>query len=294
MRSRAKRPLTVRLAMACLVFLAGWAAYTQTESGAPLTPQRLQDDLYVIEGTTNGENDVGNVTVYITPEGVILVDDRFAQDYRGVVAAVKAITTQPIRYVINTHHHGDHTGSNSQFLPAVEIIAHANARKHMTENKMPGPPPIVFTDETDVYLGGKQVRVIYNGRGHTDGDVAVYFPEARAVALGDLLAGTRGVTNPVVDYTSGGSIRAWPATLDSVLALNPDIVIPGHGRVTNGEGLRAHRNKVAAIEKRVSSLVHDGRPKDDIGKILVTEFDYKPINLRSLDGMMAELSAAAR
>jgi glyoxylase-like metal-dependent hydrolase (beta-lactamase superfamily II) len=249
----------------------------------------LKDDLYVIEGTSNGANDVGNVTIYVTSEGVILVDDRFDQDYADVVAAVKKITALPVRYVINTHHHGDHTGSNARFLPAVEIIAHANARKHMIDGKMPGPPHIVFTSESDVFLGGKEVRVIYNGRGHTDGDVAVYFPAARAVALGDLLAGTRGVTNPVMDYASGGSIRAWPATLDGVLKLDVDIVIPGHGAVTTKDGLIAHRNKVAAILSRAEHLVRENRSKDEISKLLVTEFDYKPINLRSLDGMIAEL-----
>jgi cyclase len=281
--------LLIRGAAGLLAFLGAWVAYPQIESPAPLSVKQLKDDLYVIEGTSNGANDVGNVTIYITSEGVILVDDRFDQDYADVVAAVKKITALPVRYVINTHHHGDHTGSNARFLPAVEIIAHANARKHMIDGKMPGPPRIVFTSESDVFLGGEEVRVIYNGRGHTDGDVAVYFPAARAVALGDLLAGTRGVTNPVMDYASGGSIRAWPATLDGVLKLDIDIVIPGHGAVTSKEGLMAHRNKVAAILSRAQDLVRENRSKDEISKLLVAEFDYKPINLRSLDGMIAEL-----
>jgi cyclase len=281
--------LLIRGAAGLLAFLGAWVSYTQTESQAPLSVKQLKDDLYVIEGTSNGANDVGNVTIYVTSEGVILVDDRFEQDYADVVAAVKKITVLPVRYVINTHHHGDHTGSNARFLPAVEIIAHANARKHMIDGKMPGPPRIVFTSESDVFLGGKEVRVIYNGRGHTDGDVAVYFPAARAVALGDLLAGTRGVTNPVMDYASGGSIRAWPATLDGVLKLDIDIVIPGHGAVTTKDGLVAHRNKVAAILSRAEDLVRANRSKDEISKLLVAEFDYKPINLRSLDGMIAEL-----
>jgi cyclase len=283
------KALLIRCAAGLLAFLGAWVAYTQTESQAPLSFQRLKDDLYVIEGTSNGANDVGNVTVYVTGEGVILVDDRFEQDYADVVAAVKKITAEPIRYVINTHHHGDHTGSNAHFLPTVEIIAHANARKHMIEGKMAGPPRVVFTTESDMFLGGKEVRVIYNGRGHTDGDVAVYFPAARTVALGDLLAGTRGVTNPVMDYANGGSIREWPATLDGVLKLDIETVIPGHGAVTTKDGLMAHRNKVAAILTRVSGLVRENQSKDEIGKVLVAEFDYKPINLRSLDGMIAEL-----
>ena len=225
----------------------------------------------------------------MTTEGVILVDDRFAQDYDQVVAAVKHVTNQSIRYVINTHHHGDHTGSNPRFLATSELIAHVNARKHMIEGKMPGPPRIVFTNETSVFLGGKEVRAIYYGRGHTDGDIAVYFPAEHVVHLGDLMAGTRGVINPTVDYSAGGCLRDWPATLDGVLKLDIDTVIPGHGAVTNKQGLIAHRNKVEAIRDRIGEMVHHRRyPKEDIGKEMVGVFDFKPINMAGLDGMIAE------
>src|SRR5271169_3329383 len=100
----------LNLARGFLALCGVWLAYTQTPGtgSGGLTVQRLTDDLYVIEGTSNGSDDVGNVAIYVTSEGVILVDDRFAQDYRQVVAAVKGITDLPIRYVINTHHHGDH------------------------------------------------------------------------------------------------------------------------------------------------------------------------------------------
>src|SRR5207302_3039622 len=139
----------------------------------------------------------------------------------------------------------------AQMLPSAEIVIQDNARKHMIATNMPGAPRIAFSKEASVFLGGKEVRAIYNGRGHTDGDVAVYIPALRAVHLGDLMAGTRGVTNPVMDYNSGGSLGAWPATLDGVLKLDIDIVIPGHGAVTNKAGLEAHRNKIEAIRTRV-------------------------------------------
>jgi cyclase len=273
------------------VLCAAWVAYTQTAetTAGKLNVQQISQHLYVIEGTSNGSNDAGNVAVYVTGEGVIMVDDRFEQDYRQVVAAVKSITGEPIRYIINTHHHGDHTGSNAQFLASTEVIAHSNARKHMVEGKMPGPPRIVFNKETSIFLGGKEVRAIYYGRGHTDGDVAVYFPFERAVHLGDLMAGTRGVTNPVVDYVSGGHLRDWPATLDGVLQLEINTVIPGHGAVTNRDGLVAHRNKIAAICDRLTKLTRDGKSKDAISQDLVATFDFKPINMGGLDGMIAEM-----
>jgi glyoxylase-like metal-dependent hydrolase (beta-lactamase superfamily II) len=281
--------LLLRLAAGLLVMLGCWAAFPKPQGPPPLTVTKVKPDLYVIDGTSNGESDAGNISVYVTDEGVILVDDRFEQDYPQVIAAVKRITSQPIRYVINTHHHGDHTGGNAQLLPGAEILAHVNARKHMVEGKMPGPPRVVFTTESEVFLGGKEARVIYNGRAHTDGDVVVYFPAARTVAMGDLLAGSRGVTNPVVDYANGGSIRQWPATLDRVLQLDIETVIPGHGTVTNKDGLLAHRNKVDAIGDHVSKWLHEGKSNEEIRNSLVAEFDYKPINLRSVDGILAEL-----
>lgn len=272
-----------------LSVLVAWIAYTQTAPTQPLTYKQLKDDLWVIDGTSNGASDAGNIAVLITSEGVILVDDRFAQDYTEVMAALHKITSLPVKYVVNTHHHGDHTGGNAQMMPSAQILIQANARKHMVDSKMPGVPNITYSSEASVFLGGKEVRAIYNGRGHTDGDVAVYIPHDRAVHLGDLMAGTRGVTNPVMDYANGASLKAWPATLDGALKLDPEIVIPGHGSVTDKAGLLAHRQKVAAVLERVTHMVHENKSKEDISKAMVAEFDFKPINLRPLDGLIAEL-----
>jgi glyoxylase-like metal-dependent hydrolase (beta-lactamase superfamily II) len=276
-----------------LVFFTVWLAYTQTQPAANgLSMKQLKEDLYVIEGTSNGSGDVGNVAVYLTSEGVILVDDRFDQDYADILAKVKTLTDLPVKYIVNTHHHGDHTGGNAKFFASQnlsEILIHANARKHMVDGKMPGIPRVTFTDEASLFLGGKEVRAIYPGKGHTDGDIAVYFPARKVVCLGDLMAGTNGVTNPVVDYTSGGSLGAWPATLDAVLKLDVDTVIPGHGAVTDKAGLTAHRTKVAAIRERIKTMVTGHNTKEEITQAMLSQFDFKPINMRGLDGMIAEL-----
>lgn len=285
-----RRSLYIRLAAGAFAALCAWTTYTQTPAGQPLTYKQLKDDLWIIEGTSNGASDAGNIAVLVTGEGVILVDDRFDQDYTQVMAVVKKITPQPVRYVMNTHHHGDHTGGNAKMLASnTEIVIQENARRHMVANDMPGIPRISFSKEASVFLGGKEVRAIYYGRGHTDGDVAVYIPHDRAVHLGDLMAGTRGVTNPVMDYSSGGSLKAWPATLDGALTLDIDIVIPGHGAVTDKAGLVAHRQKIAAILERSSEMVHENKSRDEIGKAMVERFDFKPINLGPMDGMIAEL-----
>jgi cyclase len=284
-----RRHIVLRTCALTFTFVFGWIAYTQNPPAQPLTYKQLKEDLWVIEGTSNGASDAGNIAVLVTSEGVILVDDRFAPDYAEVMAAVRKITPLSVKYVVNTHHHGDHTGGNAQMLTSVEVVIQNNARRHMVATAMPGLPRISFSKEASVFLGGKEVRAIYYGRGHTDGDVAVYIPHDRAVHMGDLMAGTRGVTNPVMDYSSGGSLKAWPATLDGVLKLDIDTVIPGHGSATDRAGLAAHRDKIASVLKVATRMVEENRPKDEISKTMVAEFDFKPINLRGLDGLMAEL-----
>jgi glyoxylase-like metal-dependent hydrolase (beta-lactamase superfamily II) len=228
--------------------------------------------------------------IYATGEGVVLVDDRFAENYDQVMAAVRSVTKEPVRYVVNTHHHGDHTGGNQKLLASnVEIAAHANARQHMVAGNMPGLPKFVFNNEASIFLGGKEVRMLYFGSGHTDGDITVYIPARKTVHMGDMMAGTRGVTNPVMDYANGGGISHWPETLDGTLKLDIDHVVPGHGTPGLKSDLAAHRAKVDRIRTRVRKLLSEKKSKDELTKALIDEFDYKPINLRALDQMMAEL-----
>ena len=293
MRKYVIRPWVLRTA-ALLAFAGISTIYLsgqQPAAPAPLNIIKLESDLWVIEGTSNGASDAGNAIIYPTGDGVILVDDRFDENYAQVMAAVKSVTSEPIKYVVNTHHHGDHTGGNAKLLAAsVQIAAHANARKHMVDTQMPGLPQIVFNKEASIFLGNKEVRMLYFGRGHTDGDITVYIPARKTVHLGDLMAGTRGVTNPVMDYTSGGGIGEWPETLDGTLKLDIDHVVPGHGTPGVKADLLAHRNKVAKIRSRVRELLGQKKSKEQLTDVLIAEFDYKPINLRALDGLMAELA----
>ena len=126
------------------------------------------------------------------------------------------------------------------------------------------PARITFTTETAVYLGGKEVRAIYMGRGHTNGDAVIYFPQLRVLHTGDLMAGT----SPLIDYNGGGSVVEWTKTLDNALKLDFDTVIPGHGDVTNKAGLLTYRNNVEKLRNRVSGLVHEGKSQDDIAKVM--------------------------
>src|ERR1700733_5223952 len=128
------RSLVTRIAAAVLFLALAWIAYTQNQAPAKLTLNKVKDDLYEIEG------DGGNVAVYITNQGVILIDDKFEQDHEGIMANVKSVTSQPVKYVITTHHHSDHSGGNVKFAGLAEIISTANARTNIVEHKQPGAP----------------------------------------------------------------------------------------------------------------------------------------------------------
>ena len=283
------RTLSVRISAGILFLVVCWIGYTQNQGAPPqLNLNKVKDDLYEIEG------DGGNVAVYLTNEGVIMVDDKFDRDYEAIVTKVKSLTSQPVKYIMSTHHHADHSGGNVKFFPAVEIISTANARTNIVEHKQPNAPPnmaaarVVFTQETSVFLGGKEVRARYFGRGHTNGDAVIYFPTLRTIHTGDLMAGS----GPLIDYPGGGSVVEWTKTLDEVMKLDFDTVIPGHGPVTNKAGLLTYRNNVEKLRTRAAGLVRDGKTQDEVGKVMMAEFGWGAQSLQmqwSLPGMMAEL-----
>jgi cyclase len=283
------RTSLLRACTVILFSLVAWIAYTQNQGKqAPqLTINKVKDDLYNIEG--HG----GNVAAYVTDEGVILVDDKFEEDHEAIVARVKSVTSQPIKYVLSTHYHGDHSGGNGKFLPTAEIISTANARaaivNHVQANAPRGAPArVVFTQESAVFLGGKEVRARYFGRGHTNGDACIYFPALRTLHTGDLMAGS----TPLIDYPGGGSVVEWTKTLDEALKLDFDTVIPGHGPVTNKAGLLAYRNNVEKLRKRAAGLIREGKSQDEVGKVMSAEFGWAANSMQmqwSLPGMMTEL-----
>jgi glyoxylase-like metal-dependent hydrolase (beta-lactamase superfamily II) len=284
------RKRIARLSAASLFLLLAWLAYTQNQ--APQQPQlklnKVKEDLYEIEG------DGGNVAVLVTNEGVLLIDDKFDQDHDAIMEKIKSVTNQPVKYIINTHYHADHSGGNAKFLPTAEIISTENARTNILQHKQAEAPPgvmparIVFDRETAVFLGGQEVRARYMGRGHTNGDAVIYFPQLKVLHTGDLMANA----SPLIDYSGGGSLIEWTKTLDEALKLDFDTVIPGHGPVTDKAGLLAYRNNVEKLRTRVTGLIHEGKSQADLAKFMETEYKWMPGSLNqkwSVPGMMTEL-----
>jgi glyoxylase-like metal-dependent hydrolase (beta-lactamase superfamily II) len=283
-----KTTLTARAALALAMASALGAAYLYAQFGqtpAKLNTVKLANDLFVIH------NDFvpGNTTVLITNEGVVLVDDKFEIDFANIVAEVKKLTNQPIKYVINTHHHGDHSGSNAKMQALnVQIVASEQARANMVDGSLPGLPSMVFDRHAHIYLGGKNVELYHFGRAHTDGDVVVLFPAQRTLAAGDMF--TFGDDVPeLIDYAGGGSSKEWTITLDSALDLDFDAVVPGHGNVTTKQEMRRFRDSTLKLRMRVHDLVGQKKTRDDIARMLRDEFHWADLHLMvGLDGIIAE------
>lgn len=284
------------LSIAVMLTAGVWALYAQNPQAPP--PSRLQkiaDDLYVILGEGS------NTTVYLTDEGVILVDTKFERNHNDIVAKVKSLTDKPIRYVINTHAHQDHTGGNRAMLPTAQIVGHTNLRGAMVRGKQPSPPTITFTDQMNIVLGGKEVVVLHFGPCHTDGDTWAYFPAHKLISTGDCFntANGQGVNltgSPTfafyIDYNTGGSLIGRAKAADAALKLDWDTVVPGHGPLTNRAGFTKWRSDVDAIRNRMATMLREGKTREDIQKMLVSDFGWDPMGramTNSIDGMMAEV-----
>jgi glyoxylase-like metal-dependent hydrolase (beta-lactamase superfamily II) len=232
----------------------------------------------------------GNVAVMPTSEGVILVDDKYAQNAAEINAKVKTVSDKPIRYVLNTHQHGDHTGGNEALLAAnAEIIITKQARANMVAGKQPGLPHVTFTDETQVFLGGKEVAAKYVGRGHTNGDAVVYFPSERVLHTGDLFVSSGA---PFCDTNNGGSIKEWDATIKKALEFDFDTVIPGHGAVAKRADLVKWVDTLAAVRTRVKTACAGGAA-DAASRIDLKDLGMPTLGMleRGLPGMCKELQA---
>ena len=285
-----KRKLLVYVPAVILVLMIGAVAYTQaTKQAGQLKINKIKDDLYEIEG------DGGNVAVYVTNEGLILIDDKFDYDHDAIMDRIKTVTNEPVKYVISTHYHEDHSGGNAKMYGAgAEIISTTQSHKNIVEHKQSNssgnvvPARVTFDHDTTVYLGGKEVTARYEGRGHTGGDAVVYFPALKVLHTGDLMAGN----TPLIDYPGGGSLKQWPATLDAAMRdFDFDTVIPGHGAVTTKMGLLAYRNDVEKENKRVAQLMKQKKSEDEIGKVMMAEFHWMPGSLQmmwSLPGFKTE------
>jgi cyclase len=273
------------LVLGCLA--APFAANAQfgTEP-AKLSLVKVRDDVYVIRNPFVP----GNTTAVITDEGVMLVDDKFEIDHDNVVAMLKTVTNQPIKYVINTHYHADHSGGNAKLQAGGTLaVASAQARQRMVAGNQPGLPDLTVQPRGTIWLGGKSADNYWMGRAHTDGDVVVLFPQSRVLAAGDMYTHGEG-TPQLVDYAGGGSAKEWTATVEEVLKLDFDTVVPGHGDVATKRDMTAFRDSTKRFTELVTQLVRQVRSRADVEQAMRSEFGWQDFHVQlGLDGLINEM-----
>jgi len=250
-----------------------------------LATVKVRDNIYMIRSGASG-----NVTVLISDDGVALIDAKFAMEHDGVMAQLAKITDKPVRYVINTHMHADHTGGNAamQALSA-EVVASQNARRIMAETQTEGLPNIVMDDYLRIYLGKMPIDLYYFGRGHTDGDIVIHLPEERIVITGDLFA-TWGPYVHLIHYAAGGSARDWSRSLERALKLDFDTVIPGHSGVTDRAHMETYLAETVRLQDMVRQMNRAKRSRDDIQAMLMMEFGWSGFMMNfGLDGIISEM-----
>jgi len=232
--------------------------------------QMVKPGLYVVPG--GGANSI----VRVTNEGVILVDTKLPGEanYSALMEQIRSVTMQPVKVVIVTHHHADHTGNNDRFVAAgVQVIGHEQLAKNLDTYQFdprPAKPSTTYnTTEHTVRLGGVEVRVLHFGRAHTGGDSVVYFPDVKVVATSDAV--TTGTQGPLADYAGGGSFGEWTRVLDAMLKLDFDTAIPGAGPVLTRADVQDFRTKITTVMTRAAELVQKGVPKDQLLMQLKTD-----------------------
>jgi glyoxylase-like metal-dependent hydrolase (beta-lactamase superfamily II) len=228
-------------------------AQQQDYSKVEMKPTKVAGAVHMLEGAG------GNIGVSAGPEGVLIVDDQFAPLADKIRAALRAINPGPLRFVLNTHYHGDHTGSNAAFGRESTIIAHDNVRRRLaTDQNVLGQivkaspkealPVVTFAQSVSLHFNGEEIKVIHFPRGHTDGDSVIFFTGSNVVHMGDHFFNGRF---PFVDLAGGGDVEGLIANVGEIIKQVPaDVkIIPGHGPLSTLDDLKTyHRTLAATVE----------------------------------------------
>ena len=258
------------------ILLAGWLALggaaqaQQNFANVEIKAQHVRGNIYMLNGTG------GNIGVSVGPDGVLIVDDKFAPLADKIRAAVQGVGGGKLKFILNTHWHGDHTGGNVVFGPEAPIIAHTNVRERMksgmqigTRNVPPAPkdalPVITFDHGLSVHFNGEEIRAIHFPKGHTDGDSVILFTGSNVAHLGDDYFSGRF---PFVDIDSGGDVEGLTKNIAEVIQKLPAdvVIIPGHGPISTLDDLKTYHQMLTETTDVVRSKMKAGKSLDDIKK----------------------------
>lgn len=253
------------------VVAAPVVAAAQGPQAAPIKTTRIAGSVSMLEGVG------GNIGVSSGPDGIVIIDDQYAVMSDNIRKALQALGPQPLKFIVNTHWHGDHTGGNEGFGKAgAVIVAHDNVRKRMSTEqfikafglKVPASPAaalpvITFAEAVTFHLNDDEISVTHVEAGHTDGDSIVLFKKANVLHTGDLF--TNG-TYPFIDVSSGGSIDGVIANVGRLINSVDDNtrIIPGHGPLGDRQALIAYRDMLSTVRGRLKAAIQRG---DSLAKI---------------------------
>jgi cyclase len=265
--------VSVAALAAAAVLVAGPIAAQQPDfSKVEIKTTDLGNKTYLLEGQG------GNITVAVGSDGIIVVDSEFAPLHDKIKAAIAKLSPLPVKYLINTHFHGDHTGGNEAFAKeGAVIVAQDNIRVRLaagTVNGLSGnktPPAAAGAIPADTYIGGTK-KVDVGGRtailahannAHTDGDSWVYFPDANVVATGDIFSNGR---YPNIDFANGGGVNGVINAVDAFLKVANDNtrIVPGHGPLATKSDLTEYRNVLATSRDRIRKLYDEGKDEKEV------------------------------
>ena len=242
-----------------------------------VTSQNVKGNIYMLKGSG------GNIGVLTGEDGVVMIDDQFLQLSEKIKDAIAALDNGPIRFTLNTHIHGDHSGSNEYFKQlGSTIVAHDLVRERMmkehvnkAQNSVTPPrnkdawPVLTFPEKLTLHLNDQDIELHHFGSGHTDGDIIVHFKQANVFHMGDVFV-TYGY--PYIDMSSGGSINGLISIVDKALTLmnEESIIIPGHGELCKKEDVKKYRDRLADIRDKVSTALKKGKKMEELSDLGIT------------------------
>lgn len=275
----------MKLSFLSLLFFGAMSSLAQQNyDTVKIRPVKVTDQIFMLKGAG------GNIGLLTGNDGLLMIDDQYAPLSTKISDAVKALSSNAIRFLINTHIHGDHSGGNDNFgRQGVTIIAHDQVRERMMKERImdkktnqKAPPrekialPIVtMFDKLNFHLNEEDIELIHLDRGHTDGDVIIHFKKANVYHTGDAFV---RYGYPFIDASSGGSVNGFISTLDKLLTVMDDQskVIPGHGELATKADVKLLRDQVADIRDQVAKALKKGKKIEEISALGITDkYDEK-------------------
>jgi glyoxylase-like metal-dependent hydrolase (beta-lactamase superfamily II) len=260
----------MRIALFTFLLLTASNAIAQDMPDVDISRTKIAEGIYFLEGRG------GNMAVSIGEDGAFLIDDQFAPLTGKIEANISEMTENPVRFIVNTHFHGDHTGGNETWAKkGTMLVAHDNVRKRLMTEQVneglghttpPQPeeawPVITFSDNATFHFNGEEIRLHHVSDAHTDGDAIVHFVGANVIHMGDIFFDG---LYPFIDFSGGGSIHGVIAAVEHVMTMIDDetVLVPGHGDVSDKAGLITYHKMLIGIREAIQAHIDDGKSVED-------------------------------